>query len=115
MDASLAAHKDAKGQTGATMLMRRGYIISMSKNLKINTRSSTESDVVGADDGMPKILWTQYIIESKGYNISDSIIYQENKSVMLLENIGKTSSRSITNHIKDPPPWIFKKTLLGKQ
>ena len=58
VDALFSAHKDAKGQTGATMSMGQGSIIRMSKKKNISTRSSTESEVVGADGGMSQILWT---------------------------------------------------------
>ena len=58
VDASFAAHNVAKGQTGATMSMSQGSIIRMSKKKNISTRSSTESEVVGADGGMSQILWT---------------------------------------------------------
>ena len=37
LDATFANHKDAKGQTGDTMSMGRGFIVIMSKNQKTNT------------------------------------------------------------------------------
>ena len=58
IDASHAVHWDCKGQTGAGMTLGEGAVISMSKKQKINTRSSTETELVAADDFMPVILWT---------------------------------------------------------
>ena len=66
---------------------------------KLNTRSSTESEVVGADDFMPPICWTRYFLEAQGYCVDDNILYQDNKSSILLETNGKASSGKRTKHI----------------
>jgi hypothetical protein len=54
---------------------------------------------VGADDFMPAILWTRYFLQSQGYGVNDNILYQDNRSAILLEKNGKTSSSKRTNHI----------------
>ena len=59
VDASYAAHDDMWGHTGGTMSMgkgRCGSIIRISKKQKLNTKSSTEEELVGADDAMPHML-----------------------------------------------------------
>ena len=38
---------------GAVMTLGQGALIAFSAKQKINTKSSTESEVVGVDDGMP--------------------------------------------------------------
>ena len=48
---------------------------------------------------MPSILWTRYFLIGQGYDVSQNIIYQDNKSVTLLEKNGKASSSKRTNHI----------------
>ena len=79
--------------------MGRGYPIVSSTKQKLNTRSLTESELVGVDDMMPSILWTRYFLKSQGYHVSDNIIFQDNKSTMLLERNGKASSSRRTKHI----------------
>ena len=59
---------------------------------KLNTRSSTEAEVVGVDDFAPKIFWTKLFLESQGYNINKNILYQDNKSSILLEENGRKSA-----------------------
>ena len=59
---------------------------------KLNTRSSTESELVGADNISVMILWTKLFMEAKGYKISKNILYQDNTSAILLETNGKRSS-----------------------
>ena len=59
VDASFAVHPNMHGHTGGGMTMGRGGLISVSTKQKLNTNSSTESELVGIDDVMPIILWTQ--------------------------------------------------------
>ena len=80
------------------MTMGQGYPISHSGKQKINTRSSTESEVVGVDDLMPAVLWTRLFLEGQDYGVRDNIIYQDNQAAMLLERNGKTSSGKRTKH-----------------
>ena len=79
--------------------MGRGFPISGSTKQKLNTRSSTESEVVAVDDFMPGILWTRNFLESQGYGVNENIIFQDNKSAILLEKNGKASSGKRTKHI----------------
>jgi hypothetical protein len=90
---------DMKGQTGAMVSFGKGMPISFSRKQKLNTRSSTESEVVGVDDAMPTVTWTRYFLEEQGYNMEPSLIYQDNKSAMLLEQNGRASSSKRTKHI----------------
>ena len=99
LDASFAVHPNMRGHTGGGLTMGRGFPIVTSTKQKLNTRSSTESELVGVDDMMPSILWTRYFLKAQGYHVSDNIIFQDNKSTMLLERNGKASSSRRTKHI----------------
>ena len=79
--------------------MGKGFPIVSSTKQKLNTRSSTESELVGVDDMMPSILWTKYFLKAQGYHVNDNIIFQDNKSTMLLERNGKASSSRRTKQI----------------
>ena len=89
-----------RGHTGGALTMDRGFPIVSSTNHKINTRSSTESELVGVNDMMSLILWKRYFLNHQGYKVNDNIVFQDNKSTMLLERNGKSSSRKRTKHIK---------------
>ena len=67
VDASYAVHPDCKSHTGVMMSLGKGAISSMSRKQKLNTKSATESELVGVDDASAQILWTNYFIESQGY------------------------------------------------
>ena len=92
VDASFATHSNYRLHTGAVMSMGKGAIMSMSRKQKLNTRSSTESELVGADDASTMILWTRLFMEAQGYNIEKNILYEDNKSAILLETNGRRSA-----------------------
>ena len=93
MDASFAVHPDFKSHTGAAMHFGDGVgaVQSILRKQKLNTRSSMESELVGADDISVMILWTKLFMEAQGYKIQKNILYQDNKSAILLESNGKRS------------------------
>ena len=91
-DAAFATHNDLRSHTGGTMTMGHGGIINISTKQKLNTKSSTEAELVGVDDVMPQILWTRYFLEAQGVKMPPSTIAQDNQSAILLEKNGKRSS-----------------------
>ena len=99
VDASYAVHPDMKSHTGGALSLGTGIIYGTSKGQKLNVKSSTEAEIVGTDDVMPQILWTLYFLEAQGYKIDDNILYQDNKSSILLETNGRGSSGKRTRHI----------------
>jgi hypothetical protein len=54
---------------------------------------------VGADYFMPAIFWTRYFMKAQGYGVKDNVLFQDNKSSILLEKNGKASSSKRTKHI----------------
>jgi hypothetical protein len=71
----------------------------MSRKQKLNTKSSTECELVGVDDASPQMLWTRYFVEGQGYRLKVSILNQANLSAILLEKNGRASSNKRTKHI----------------
>jgi hypothetical protein len=68
VDASFATHCDMRSHTGGVMSLGKGAICASSKRQWINTKSSTEADLVGINDVLPQILWTRYFLEAKGFS-----------------------------------------------
>jgi hypothetical protein len=62
------------------------------------------SEVMGANDFMPAICWTQYFMEAQGYQVQDNILFQDNKSMILLEKNGKALISKRTKHVNI---WYF--------
>ena len=61
---------------------------------------STETEIVAVDDCMPVLLRTIYFLDAQGYNFFENIVYQDNKSAIILENNGKDSSSKRKKRIK---------------
>jgi hypothetical protein len=99
VDASYAVHPDMKSHTGGAMTLGKGTVYGTSTRQKLNTRSSTEGELVGLHDVMPQILWTRYFLQAQGYGTKDTVIYQDNQSAMLMEKNGRASSSKRTHHI----------------
>jgi hypothetical protein len=99
VDASYTSHEDMKGHTGATMSLGYGSVYSSSTKQRIVTRSSTEGEMVGVYDAMPQILWTKRFLQAQGFSGNDTVLYQDNKSSILLEKNGRMSSSKRTKHM----------------
>jgi hypothetical protein len=82
------------------MTLGKGAVMSSSRKQKINTCSSTESEIVGVDDALSSILWSLYFLQEQGYGTTHALVYQDNKSAILLETNGKMTSSKRTKHIK---------------
>lgn len=99
VDASFAVHPDMRGHTGGAMTMGRGYPLDTSTKHKLNSRNSTESEIIAVDNLIPQILWTRLFMKAQGIEVRDNILYQDNKSAVLLETNGRASSSKRTKHI----------------
>jgi hypothetical protein len=93
VDASFAVHPNMRGHLVGGLSLGRGFPILSSTKQKLKTRSSKETEIVGADDFMPAICWTRYFMKVQGYGVKDNVLFQDNKSSVLLEKNGKASSR----------------------
>jgi hypothetical protein len=99
VDASFAVHKDMRSHTGGTLSLGKGSLYSASTRQKINTKSSTEAELVAVDDVMPLVLWTRYFLQAQGYDVRENKVFQDNQSAILLEKNGRRSSSRRTRHI----------------
>ena len=109
IDASFAVHPDCKSHTGAYLTLGHGSVLSISAKQKINTKSSTEAELVGVDDAMTFVMWMKHFFESQVRSInvnsllkplgSDVTIEQDNTSAIQLERNGWKSSSKRTKHI----------------
>ena len=88
INAAFAVHSDYKSHTGATMTFGEGVVQSISWKQKLNTRSSTEAELVAADGTAVMILWMKLFLEEQGYIVEKNILYRDNKCTILLEENG---------------------------
>ena len=99
VDASYAVHHDCRGHTGSMLTLGKGAVACHSTRQKINTRSSTEAELVAVDDMAGHILWTRNFILAQVFLVHESIVYQDNRSAILLESNGMKSAGKRSKHI----------------
>jgi hypothetical protein len=99
VDASYAVHNDMKSHTGGVVSFGRGATMSKSSKQKLNTKSSTEAELVGASDYLPYPIWAKKFLEAQGYELAENIFYQDNQSTMRFEKNGRKSCGPNSRHI----------------
>ena len=90
IDSSFACHPDFRSQSGSVLLMHPGGggMASGSTRQKLNTRSSTMSELVAVDDFLSKILWVRSFLSDQGIDL-ETHLYQDNRSTILMCNKGR--------------------------
>ena len=98
IDAAFGVHEDMRSHTRACMTLGKGMICTFSNKQKVNSRSSTEAELIAVDDKVSKVMWTKRFIEHQGFNVKLNIIYQDNMSSLKLETNGMESTGKRTRH-----------------
>jgi hypothetical protein len=106
VDASYGVHKDFKSHTGGAVSFGRGAVMCKSAKQKLNTKSSTEAELVGASDYLPYPIWGKKFLEGQGYFLKENIFYQDNKSTIQFEKNGRRSCGPNSRHIDIRYFWI---------
>jgi hypothetical protein len=106
VDASYAVHPDMKSHTGGVISFGTGGIVCKSTKQKLNTKSSTEAELVGASDYLPNTIWVKHFLDAQGFHLSDNVLEQDNESAIKLEKNGRSSAGQKSRHINVRYFWI---------
>ena len=79
----------------------------------MNGASSTEAELIGIADILGMILWCNYFMEAQGHTIEHNILYQDNKSTILLAKNGRISAGKKSKHIKNRFFLVCDKIAMG--
>ena len=88
INGSHAVHPDMKGHVGVYSTEGKGAMLSLSNKLKLNTTSSTESEIVAVGEKLPKALWYRLFRIARGGCAKEDVLMQDNQSAMLRKNNG---------------------------
>jgi hypothetical protein len=99
VDASHAAHVDMKSHTGGAMSFGTRAAMSKSSKQKLNTKSSTEAELVGASDCLPHAIWARKFMEKQGFKLVQNTFHQDNQSAMKFLKNGRKSCGPNSRHI----------------
>jgi hypothetical protein len=94
-DASHMLNKDGKGHGGIIGTLGSAPIFTKSFKIKLITRSSTELEMVALEESVTNALWLKSILTDLRIRpIHPAIIYQDNKSTIVIATQGDSFSRS---------------------
>jgi hypothetical protein len=99
VDASYAVHMDMKSHTGGVVSFGIGAVMSKSSKQKLNVKSSTEAELVGASDYLPYSIWAKKFLAVQGYVLKENVFYQDNQSTIRFERNGRRSAGPNSRHI----------------
>ena len=83
------------------MSMGKGALVNIARKHKLNTGSSTEAELVSIADILGTMMWCKYFMEAQGYVIENNILYQDNKSTILMEKNGRMCAGKNSKHTKN--------------
>jgi hypothetical protein len=73
IDGSYASHMDMRGQSGGVLMTGDCAVLFKSCKQKVNTRSSTEAELIAVDDMLPMIHWTRNFFKGTGIGLRSRV------------------------------------------
>jgi hypothetical protein len=98
IDASYGVHDDMKSHSGCVIGIGKGPVYAKSGTQKLNTKSSSEAELVALSDHTNQVIWMRNFLLDQGYDVGASTVYQDNQSTIAMVKNGKSNS-SRTRHI----------------
>lgn len=86
--------------------MGTGTVHCKSSKQKLNTRSTTESELVGVSEYLPYTIWKANFWKGQGYEIRNHVIYQDNESAMKMEQNGRNSCTGNSRQVDIKYFWV---------
>jgi Reverse transcriptase (RNA-dependent DNA polymerase) len=105
IDAAFANRKNMRSTTGMCVTLGIGYFIMCCKMQKLNSKSSTEAEVIAVSDGMNLALWLAGFLGYQGYKRQSVRLEQDNQSCIALLNKGRSTAET-TRFIEIRMFWI---------
>ena len=99
IDAAYAVHNNMRSHTGGAISMGLGVLHARSSKQRLNTKSSTEAEVVGVSDYLPYNLHFVMFLREQGYTVRKNVLFQDNESAIKMETNGRMSCTSNSKHV----------------
>lgn len=77
VDSSYKVYPDMRSHTGMTN--RKRVTDNVSGKRKLNTKCSTEAQLIPVDDVMGRVLWTRHLLVAQEQHLPATTIYQDNE------------------------------------
>ena len=105
IDAAFANRENMKSTSGMCITFGVGNFISSSKVQKLNSKSSTEAEIIAVSDGMNIPLWLADFLSYQGHGKRPVRLEQDNQSCIALLNKGRSTAET-TRFIEVRKFWI---------
>jgi hypothetical protein len=99
VDAAYAVHPNMRSHTGGVMSFGTGVLHAKAGKQKLNTKSSTEAELVGVSDYLPYNVYLVNFMKEQGYTLEDNVLLQDNQSAMKMEKNGRNSCTGNSRHV----------------
>jgi hypothetical protein len=97
-DASFAVHPNMRSHSGAIITVGSVPVFFKSNKQKLNTKSSTEAELVAISDVLPQAVNTARFLEAQMKHSITPKLYQDNMSTIAMIKNGRATAES-TRHI----------------
>eukprot|EP00957_Ditylum_brightwellii_P087193 6636771-Ditylum_brightwellii.AAC.1 len=87
VDAAYAIRPNMRSHTGSVMSFGLGIVHGRASKQKLNTKSSTEAEVVGVSEYIPYNIWLIHFLNHQGYMIMNNTLYQDNQSAIRMKKM----------------------------
>ena len=81
------------------MSLGKGAATRKSSWHRINSRRSTESEIIGVEDHIPGVPWALRFLGDQGFKVNENTVYQDNQSAILMESNGNYLCGKKNRHI----------------
>ncbi len=99
IDVSHTVHPGMNSHTGGTMSLGHRTLHTKSSKQKLNTKSSTEAELVGVSEYLPYNIWLTNFLKEQGYKLKSNVISLDKQSTMRMETNGRNSCTGNQRHI----------------
>ena len=87
-----------RSHTEGMMPFEIGALHTKSTKQKLNTKSSTEAELVGVSEYLPYHIWLINFLEYQGYKVKKKLLFQDNESTIKMEVKGRNSCTGNSRH-----------------
>jgi histone deacetylase 1/2 len=106
IDVSHASHRPSyRSQTGDVLFLNGCLVQAHTGKQRLNTKSSTESELVGVSDRAGVCIWTKNFLVEMNFVVKSAVIHQDNQASINLIRNGKSFSDR-TRHMNIRLFWI---------
>ena len=74
VDASYGVHRDFKSQTGSVVSIGGGPVHVSASKQRLNSKSSTEAELIGLSDSLSQVLWIREFLLEQGYALGPAFV-----------------------------------------